>query len=1179
MPEYQKSSFKLSNIFLIIIAVIGLTFTITLFLFEQKEWRKTLEIRFQNLTMTMVSAFQRELRAHSRELDSVRRFYDGSIFVDPIEFSKFTMSIVSNFPEIQAVGWIPLVDAEDLEEHVEAALDDGLINYKINPEVSAQGDILFPIFYVEPMAGNETIIGFDLASDPQSLSILEKAWRHGKPLISKDITLFQKDKSMYSYYEFVPVYHQNLPGSTVGQSYENLLGFVFGIFWISETITAALESFDISNFDIFLTDFSVGLDSSLLYSSNSIAGKQSNPADRNYDFITYTNDADLKFEKKITVGGRQWSFLITARPEFYTASGFDKKWLILISGLFITTLLFLLVYNLQIRAARVEVLVKKQTIELRNSESRLRTITGGSPALIFMLDHDGSISYINRVWDMQKQEDVLGMNINDFFIPTQRKDFHEALEQVFKKREMVEIETTSILASGSAVHYLNKLSLLEIHNEPDKIIMMSTDITFRKKVEEEKENKIKRVQKQQEAVIQIAGIDPSDLDFYNLMENITEYTALGIDAERISIWLFDDTHTNLICQDLFLVSNRKHSRGKILDMSSYPAYSAAMESTIIADDVLADERTSDLGPEYLIPIGITSMLDIPLHKKGRVEGVLCIEHIGKTREWIEDECIFIERIADQIESILSEIELKESRQHLAIAQEIAHLGSWELDLISNKSYWSDEVYRILGLEPELSILNYQTFLECVHSDDRMVVSEAYSDSIEKGKNHYEIEHRIVCKNTGELRFVHEKCTHIRNHSGNLVRSVGMVHDITKKKLAEQELHRLRNYLSNIIDSMPSILVGVDRNGIVTQWNKKAEHTAGLSSDDAVGQPLGKAIPFLAGEMKRVSKAITSGEQQRDLNRVRYENGERCIEEVTVYPLIANGVQGAVIRVDDITDQVRIEEMMVQSEKMMSVGGLAAGMAHEINNPLAGMIQTSEVVINRLTGKLPANNRAAEKAGLNIDAISAYMNARDIPKLLGRIRSSGIRAAEIITNMLNFARKSTGTFSLHNMAAILDQSADLCGTDYDLKKKYDFRQIEIVREYDENIPAIPCEAGKIQQVIMNILRNGAEAMQEDNLKNNSGKTPCFILRLVNDQLETGMVRIEIEDNGPGMEEKIRKRIFDPFYTTKPTNRGTGLGLSVSYFIITENHKGLLSVESNPGEGTKFIISLPVEKSDL
>ncbi len=292
---------------------------------------------------------------------------------------------------------------------------------------------------------------------------------------------------------------------------------------------------------------------------------------------------------------------------------------------------------------------------------------------------------------------------------------------------------------------------------------------------------------------------------------------------------------------------------------------------------------------------------------------------------------------------------------------------------------------------------------------------------------------------------------------------------------------------------------------------------------------------------------------------------------TVYPLIGNGVQGAVIRVDDITSQVRPEEMMVQSEKMMSVGGLAAGMAHEINNPLGGIMHNAQLVFQRLTDQeMPANLRAAQEAGITMASMGIFLEKRRIYDMLRDIRESGERAADIVQNMLSFARKENDISSQHSMRNILDTCLELCSVDYDLKKQYDFRRINILKEYEEDLPRVPCDAGKIQQVLMNILRNGAEAMHE------STGEPRFILRLYYEK-KTNLVRIEINDNGLGMSEDVRRRVFEPFFTTKPTGKGTGLGLSVSYFIVTDNHHGELFVHSEPGKGTTFTVGLPVESA--
>lgn len=385
---------------------------------------------------------------------------------------------------------------------------------------------------------------------------------------------------------------------------------------------------------------------------------------------------------------------------------------------------------------------------------------------------------------------------------------------------------------------------------------------------------------------------------------------------------------------------------------------------------------------------------------------------------------------------------------------------------------------------------------------------------------------------------------------------------------ESNMRKLRNYLSNIINSMPSMLIGVDPEGKVTQWNHKAELDTGFSLEKALGQPLQTIMPHLACEMERVRLAIKTRQEQVETKRARHEKGITKYEDLTIYPLITNGIEGAVIRIDDVTSRVSLEQMMVQSEKMMSVGGLAAGMAHEINNPLAAILGQNRNLQRRLIDKLPNNISVAEECGLSMDVMHDYLVKRDIPRMLESIDDSGNRAATIVSNMLSFSRKSEKRMGSHSMAKLMDKTIELASNDYDLKKEYDFRKIKIIREYAPDLPEVLCEGNEIQQVFLNLLKNGAEAMAEKPYK--SGR-PCFILRI---GYQKNWVIIEIEDNGPGVDEKSRLRMFEPFYTTKEVGKGTGLGLSVSYFIINDQHAGSMKVESAPGEWTRFTIKLPV-----
>lgn len=342
--------------------------------------------------------------------------------------------------------------------------------------------------------------------------------------------------------------------------------------------------------------------------------------------------------------------------------------------------------------------------------------------------------------------------------------------------------------------------------------------------------------------------------------------------------------------------------------------------------------------------------------------------------------------------------------------------------------------------------------------------------------------------------------------------------------------------------MPSALIGVDMEGKITQWNQQAREFTKASAEQAIGQPFSTESPRLAAQLQDIHDAMQNNEQRAEHKRSFLKNGETRYEDITIYPLITNGENGVVLRLDDVTEKVHLEEMIIQSEKMLSVGGLAAGIAHEINNPLAGMLQTTNVIRNRLSDKsMPANIRAAEAAHIDLDSLHQFMEAQGILDLMDNIITSGQSVAKIIENMLNFSAKSNSAVSSHNISELLDKTLDLSAADYDLKKQYDFKSIKLIKHYAENLPLVPSEGAKISQVILNLLRNGAQAMQDT-----CSGAPTLTLSTYLDQQQDS-VYLEIEDNGSGIDEATRKRVFEPFFTTKPVRIGTGLRGSSLIFI--------------------------------
>jgi len=450
---------------------------------------------------------------------------------------------------------------------------------------------------------------------------------------------------------------------------------------------------------------------------------------------------------------------------------------------------------------------------------------------------------------------------------------------------------------------------------------------------------------------------------------------------------------------------------------------------------------------------------------------------------------------------------------------------------------------------------------------REAIPESY-DVVERD------EHRIVAETfTPELagggQYLQATAGLLFNERGETTGVIELIRNITQRKNAEMELERAQRYIKNIINSMPSALISTDEEGRITQINNAGEELLGFPAGEGPGKIIYDTLPYLAGSNSILKEAIAQKQIFED-RKVPWKIGNKLHHfSVIVYPLISDTFRGVVIRIEDITERVELEEMMIQTEKMLSVGGLAAGMAHEINNPLAGIMGNIEVAKNRLTKDNSSNRQALEESGLTMEALSKYIEKRKIVKMLDLAHEGGERAAEIVRNMLNFAHKGEREVEAVSITDLVDRTIKLASADYDLKKKYDFKHFLLKRDYTENLPLLRVEASKVQQVILNLIVNGAEAMSESP-RDDERPTFWFIVKQEDD-----MIRIEIKDNGPGMPEDVRRRIFEPFFTTKGIGKGTGLGLSISYFIITEDHHGSMAVESAPGEGTSFIIRLPVE----
>lgn len=399
-------------------------------------------------------------------------------------------------------------------------------------------------------------------------------------------------------------------------------------------------------------------------------------------------------------------------------------------------------------------------------------------------------------------------------------------------------------------------------------------------------------------------------------------------------------------------------------------------------------------------------------------------------------------------------------------------------------------------------------------------------------------------------------------------------ELTATKLKTMMYAALRAYRDiMVLHYMPSVLITLDSQLIVQQWNYAAEQTTGIAPTHALKRPLTELIAELSHYESLLQQVLQQQESQQIPKLKLNLNDGVQFYDVLAYPMRATVGGGLAVRLDNVTEQVQQEDVIVQTEKMMSVGGLAAGMAHEINNPLGAILQGIQNINRRTDPELPRNQKVAAALDLDLQLLQSYFEQRDLHKFIAGIQEAGERASHIVSNMLNFSRRGTGCYSNSDIHQLLDRTLELAEHDYDLKKQYDFRHIHVEREYQAEYSELQCLPGELQQVFLNAFKNAAQAMYGKLESLGESYQPTIVVSTRNHYQQ---IIISIKDNGPGMDDETRKRIFEPFFTTKQVGLGTGLGLSVSYFIVVNNHHGQIKVNSQPGESTEIMVYLPMRQ---
>ncbi len=502
-----------------------------------------------------------------------------------------------------------------------------------------------------------------------------------------------------------------------------------------------------------------------------------------------------------------------------------------------------------------------------------------------------------------------------------------------------------------------------------------------------------------------------------------------------------------------------------------------------------------------------------------------------------EECLVV--LVDITEKKKAEQALSESEYNLAKAQSMTHVGSWSFDPVTAGVNASDELLRIMHLRREDT--TQEAFAGAVHPEDIESVMEHLRMGIEHGKS-YEIEHRLRFGD-GTSRWVYTIVEPSVNSAGKVVRLYGTTQDITERKQAEVELRNKTNELQAIFDSISDGITVYDHDGLIQHHNLISpqlypkEILPGKSCRD-IFHPETSSMP----QDCPVERALRG--ERVETSQVSVREGQKTqYVDITATPIKdALGEKNrALVFFRDISEK-RLQEMhLIQTEKMSSIGVLATGIAHEINNPLTSVAGCAEALLRRF------RDEPALKRDSRLEVFPNYLEV---------IVRESYRCKGIIDHLLSFGRKSDGSVIGVDMNLVLLEILEL------LRHQPGYRQIEVVTYLKKDLPHVLGDPSGLRQVCMNLLVNAHQAI-----------TGSGLVEVTTDNADDKMVSISIRDTGGGIAQETIDRIWDPFFTTKEAGKGVGLGLALTYDIV-KRHGGDIRVESRIGEGSLFTVVLPV-----